>query len=144
MQSERPELPRQRRNPLTQREHNRQVLWQIALPLAVGVLLALAAAGGVIWTGTVDAGAVSQWADAALIWLSLPLMLVCALFLALLAGLAYGLTVAVQRLPFFTYRVQNFFRLASLRVRKVADGAVEPVMRAQGLAAAWKALWRRR
>jgi len=144
MQRDRPEFPPQGRNPATRREHQREVLWQISTPLVVGVLLALAAAGGVAWAGATNSGEVSKWADAALIWLITPLMVVSVLFIGLLGGLVYVLTLGIQRLPFFMHRVQNFFRLISLWVRKAADGAVEPVLRTQSFSAAWRALWRRR
>lgn len=144
MQNDRPELPLQSRNPVTQREHRREVLWQIILPLAVGVLLVLVAGGGVIWAGTTNTGDVSKWADASLIWLIVPLMIAALLFLGLLAGLVYVLTLGIRRLPIFTYRLQKIFSLVSRRVRKAADGAVEPVLRVQSFSAAWKALWRRR
>jgi len=144
MQKDRPEYPLQSRNPATQRAHQREALWQISLPLVLGVLLVLAAAGGVVWAGTTNTGTVSKWADASLIWLITPLMVVALLFLGLLAGLVYVLTLGTRRLPFFMHRVQNFFRLISLWVRKAADGAVEPVLRTQSVSAAWRALWRRR
>lgn len=144
MQKDRPDFLPQSRNPLTQREHHREVLWQITLPMAVGVLLVLAAATGVIWAGVANTGDVSKWADVSLIWLIIPLMLAALLFLGLLAGLVYVLALGLRRVPFFMYRVQVFFKQVSLQVRKVSNRAVEPVMRVQSLTAAWKALWRRR
>lgn len=144
MQKDSPKFPLQSRNPATQREHRREVFWQITLPIIVGVVLVLTAAAGAIWAGVANTGDVSKWADVSLIWLILPLMVVSFLFLGLLAGLIYVFTLSLQRLPFFMHRVQKFFVLVSLRVSKVADGAVEPVMRVQSFSAAWKALWRRR
>ncbi len=144
MQKDRPEFPIPSRNPTTERKHRREVFLQITVPLAVGVMLILLAAAGVIWAGIANTGNVSAWADVSLIWLVIPLMLVVFLFLGLLAGLVYVLTLGLQRLPFFMHRVQVFFRLVDMRVRKVANGSVEPVMRVQSFSAAWKALWRRR
>jgi len=144
MQKDYPQFPPQNRNPVTHRVHRREVLLQIILPVAVGVVLVLAATVGAIWAGIANTGDVSKWADASLIWLILPLMLVALLFLGLLVGVIYILTLGLQRLPFLMYRVQQFFVLVSLRVRKVADRAVEPVMRVGSFSAAWRAFWRRR
>lgn len=135
---------RPQRNPLTKRAHRQEVFWQIAFPLLLGLVLIFAAVGGVLWAGITGTGDVDRWASVSLIWLIVPLMLVLFLLLALLVALVVGLTLGMRRIPFFMYRVQEFFKLINLRFKRIADSGVEPVLRARSLIAGWSALWRKR
>ena len=89
-------------NPLTQRQHRKEVLWQITLPLAIGVLLVLAAGIGVGYAGASKAGPVDRWASISTIWLIIPMMAVALIFLAVTAALAYGLMRLNALLPRYT------------------------------------------
>ncbi len=127
------------RNPLTQRLHQREVLLQITLPLAVGgiALLVLAVLASI--SGPQNA---SLFADVSAIWLILPVLLVFLIFLILLAALAYGVIWLVRALPGFAYPIQGFFALVAAKSRQAGDKIVEPILRLNSLAASLKALGR--
>jgi hypothetical protein len=125
------------RNPVTHRAHRREVLLQITIPLVIGLVIFLAIS--VLATmGSNDA--VSRWGDASLIWLIVPQLLVCLLFLILMGGLAFGVIWLVRTLPVYTRRLQDFFNLIGLRTRNIMDMIVEPVLRIQSFGAKLRAL----
>jgi lipopolysaccharide export LptBFGC system permease protein LptF len=132
-----------RPNPITQRKHHQEVLWQITLPLCVGAALVLAAAVGVVIAGASGAGDIGRWASVSLIGLILPAMFFTFIFLVVIAALAYGLIRLIGVLPSYTRRIQDFFVLVETRVKKAADASVEPVLRAQGFTAGLRALRRK-
>ena len=123
-----------RRNLLTQIRHKREVFWQITMPLLAGLLFLVAAGVGVILgaAGTADVG---RWADLSMIWLLVPAMFFTLLFLALVAGIVYGVTALLGVLPQYLYQVQNIFLLVKIRIARFADAAAEPMMRGHEYAA---------
>jgi FtsH-binding integral membrane protein len=128
-----------KRNPLTHRLHQREVLLQVTLPLAIGLtaLLVLAVLASI--SGPESA---SLFADVSLIWLIIPVMVVSLIFLVLLAALAYGVIWLVGALPGFAYQVQGFFTLVATKSKQVGDVIVEPILRVQSLAASLRMLGR--
>ena len=130
-------------NPLTQRQHRKEVLWQITLPLAIGVLLVLAAGIGVGYAGASKAGPVDRWASISTIWLIIPMMAVALIFLAVTAALAYGLMRLNALLPRYTRQLQDVFVVIEARVKRAADAAVEPALRARSAFAGLRALRRK-
>ena len=115
------------RNPVTHQRHHDEVLRQITIPLVIGrvVILTLCVLVGV---GSA-AGEHARWAGISLIWLIVPTMLFAFIFLALLAGLIYLVTMMFVRLPLFARKVQDFFLLVKHYVAQVDDKLVEPILR---------------
>lgn len=136
--SQPPSLPE--RNPVTHQKHRGEVLWQITLPLAIGGVYVLVTT---IIAISGEREAVSLWADISLVWLILPIIVITLVFTLILAALLYGVTRLLGALPLYARQAQNIFTLIGVRVRKGADAAVEPVLRIQGLLAAWRALRRK-
>jgi hypothetical protein len=132
------------RNPITHQAHNREVFQQITIPLIIGGLLVLLAAVGVVLTGIRGQGDIHRWAGVSLIWLILPMMVFAFLLLVLTAGLVYAVTRLLGVLPPFARQVQDAFVLVQLRVSKVSDSLVEPVLRTQQNLASLSALRRRK
>lgn len=97
----------------TAAKFRKQVWLQVYLPLALGLVL-LTTLIVVLWRGPV--GDASVWADTALAFLMLPVMLVGLLLLALFGALVVGVTLAVRRLP-------EPFEQARLAVARVEDTA---------------------
>jgi amino acid transporter len=135
--------PARKPNPITQRKHRQEVLWQITLPLLVGVLVILVITIGVVIAGIRGTGDVSRLASVSFIWLVIPAMLLTFIFLVVVGALAYGLARLIGILPGYTRIVQDFFILVSARVRQAADAAVEPVLRAKSYRASLRALRRK-
>jgi hypothetical protein len=130
-------------NPLTQRRHRKDVFWQITLPLLVGVLLILVAGIGVGYAGVYNTGPVDRWASVSIIWLIIPMMAVALIFLAVTAGLAYGLMRLNGLLPTYTRQLQDVFVVIETRVKRAADAAVEPALRVRSAFAGLRAFRRK-
>jgi hypothetical protein len=106
---------------------------QIYLPLAVGLILLFAALAGL---AVGEIGDASTWADIALAYL-LVLMIVAALvFLAAVALLAYGVTWLIGNLPGPAWRVQQAVGRVRVGVRRGADLGVRPLVLARSMWAA--------
>ena len=135
--------PPRKGNPVSQRKHRQEVLWQISLPLMLGILLVLAAGAGVIYAGSSGTGDIVRWASISLIWLILPALCMTLIITLLMAALAYGLGRLTGALPGYTKSLQDIFVLIDARVRKAADSAVEPVLRTHGFFAGLRTLRRK-
>lgn len=125
------------RNPITHQAHRREVLLQITLPFVIGLVIILAISV-VISLGPEDA--VSRWGDASLIWLIIPQLFVCLLFLIFIGALAFGVIWLVRTLPRYARQLQDLFNQIGLRTRKLNDKIVEPVLRIQSFGAKLKAI----
>ena len=120
------------RNPVTHRAHRREVLIQITIPFAIGLVIFLAVSVLVTF-GQTDS--VSRWGDASLIWLIVPQLFVCLIFLILMGALAFGVIWLIRTLPRYTRQLQDFFNLIGLRTRKITDAIVEPMLRVHSFSA---------
>ncbi|MBN2548783.1 MAG: hypothetical protein JXB15_06485 [Anaerolineales bacterium] len=115
------------RNPVTYARHRQEVLWQITIPVLAGVILLLAL--GILAAVLGTANDQSQWADISLIWLIAPTLFMVLILLIITAGIAYGVMRLIDVLPFYTRRLQDFFILLTVRISRLDDKAVEPVLR---------------
>jgi hypothetical protein len=133
-----PSLPE--RNPVTHKAHGRQVLWQVTIPLALGVVVVLVL--GVL-AGMAGEAEASLWADISIIFLLIPTMMVALLFLLVLAGMIYALLRVLQILPRYALIAQNFSYKLERRARSGANRAAEPIFRYHSFVAAMRTLFRR-
>jgi hypothetical protein len=106
------------RNQRTAALIRRDVIWQIALPLALAGLIVLVLV--VLLILPVGAPVRSVWADVSLIFLIIPTGLIGLVVLALLAALAYGLFLVLRALPHYAKQAQDFVALATYRINMVA------------------------
>lgn len=136
--------PYRQRNPITYHKFKREVFYQIYLPTLIGALVLLVIVVGVLITSARGTGDISKWADTALITLIVPALIITLVFIIASAGMIYLVTRILAASPFFFKRVQDFFVLVGLRVRKASDVSVEPFLRVHGLFASLRALRRRR
>ena len=131
------------RNPITKEIHRKQVIWQITLPLILGILGVLAL--GVCTILAVTGGrSVSQTADASLIFLLIPTMIMAIVPLILFAGLAYGFYWLNKNLPAAMYKVQQMMTSIRDVTRTGADKMVEPVLRFSSTVASLQVLKRKK
>jgi hypothetical protein len=137
MQNNRQPPPLPERNPVTHKTHGRQVLWQITLPLVLGVVVVLALA---VLAGLAGEAEASLWADISVIFLLIPTMLVALLFLLLVAGLIYVLLRLLKILPRYGLIAQNFVYKVEHRARSGANLAAEPILRYHSFVAAVRTL----
>lgn len=130
------------RNPLTHKNHRREVLWQVTIPLLFGGVLIL---GLAVWTvvTVVEGGSVSLWADISLIYLIVPTMLLAIIPLLLFAAIAYGFIWLNNNLPPYARQAQDMFARMRVNVQKISDQAVEPILRLRSAWAGVRALRRK-
>jgi hypothetical protein len=125
-------------DPISQQKHRSEVFWQITFPLILGILLIL---GLAVWTILAAAGSgVSQSADASLIFLILPTLLIALIPLILLAGLAFAVIYLNKNIPAGMRRVQATMLKIRDGVQAGSDKLVEPVLRIKSAAAAIEVL----
>jgi hypothetical protein len=125
------------RNPVTHRAHRREVLLQVTIPFGIGLVIVLVASV-LVTLGPDDS--VSRLGDTSLIWLIIPQLFVCLLFLILMGALAFGVVWLVRTLPRYARQLQDLFNRIGLRTRKITDAIVEPVLRIQSFQAKLKAV----
>lgn len=131
------------RNPNTYKAHRREFAWQVAFPLALGILLILGLAA---WTivAAVQGGNVSQPADTSLIFLLIPTMVMAIIPLAIFAGLAYGIILLNKELPGYFYQAQIAIQKVQVGIQNGADKLVAPMIRFKSTIAALGAIRRRK
>jgi len=117
--------PGLQRNILTQRLHKKQVLWQIILPLCIGIPVLFTLGILTIFSGSET---VSHWADISLIFLLIPLMLMGLVISALIVGLIIGISRLMQYIPTYAHLVQQFAFLVKGRVLQRCNISVEPIL----------------
>jgi hypothetical protein len=128
-----------RRNPVTLQAHRKQVLWQITVPLVIAAIVILILA---VLVATGSPQGASLWADIALIWLLIPIMIASLIILVLLAGLVYAVIWLVRTIPAYALQVQNFMIMIASQVERLGNMLVEPIMRASAFLASLQALGR--
>lgn len=129
------------RNPQTRARHQKEVLWQITLPLILGITLFL---GASVLVTLGASGDVTRWADATLVWLIMPWLVVSILVIIILSALVYGVIKLIQVAPFGFYRLNEFLQRVKGIITKAGDKAVEPVLKTASLRGRLEALRRRR
>lgn len=130
------------RNPKTAATFRRTAFWQITLPLLIGLGLFLGGVLGVALS-TQPHAEVSQWADAASLWLMLPWLLVTLLVLAFFSSLVFLLARLLSAIPPFAFRIQRIFsRIAGL-AQESSDRIAEPIVRYASFWAGVRTLLRR-
>ena len=116
----------QERNPFTYKVHRQQVIWQILIPITIGVVLVLVFAVLASRAGSDEA---SRWADISLILLASFLIVISLFALVMLIFSIYGLRQALRGIPGPMVRAQVFFFRVERRVRAVSNQIVEPILR---------------
>ena len=116
----------QERNPFTYKAHRQQVIWQILIPITLGVVLVLVFA---VLASRAGSGEASRWADISVILLASFLIVISLFMLVMLIFSIYGLRQALRRIPAPLLRAQVFFYRVERRVRAVSNQIVEPILR---------------
>lgn len=109
--------------------HQRQKFWQIVVPVGVGVLLILAIAVMVVLAVSPErvGGSVSQWADASLIWLLLPVLAVALITTLVLFGLVFLVSQLLDILPRYTFPAQQYVAQFEAKVKIWSKKIVSPI-----------------
>jgi hypothetical protein len=122
------------------RNHRRQLVWQILLPVVLAALLIVGLTVLVnIATFTAN-GDVERWAAIATIWIVVPIMIVSLILIALLTGLVYLMKQLLRITPTYTGRAQDFVHKIAMHIKRIADAIVKPVLFIDGIGASVKRL----
>ena len=127
------------RNPVTYQKHRHEVLWQITIPVIVAGLIVLTLAG---LTATVSSGTASQMADASLITLIVPMLFFGLITLVLMGFMVYGVLKLIHALPGLMLRAHYFLLNVQLRVTRIDNSLVKPLIRTKEYNASARALRR--
>jgi hypothetical protein len=108
--------------------HRREKIWQILVPLIIGILLILAVGVIVVLTAarTSAGGAVSQWADTSAIWLILPVIMFAILGIMILTGLIYLIARIIKILPPYADLVHGYAGQVAAKVSLVTRKIASP------------------
>jgi len=111
--------------------HRRQSTWQIILPIVIGSLLVLAAAVVVFLpvAGVATGVDSSQYADAAMNWLILPLLFLAVLIVIIMVGLIILFAKILKTLPGYTKIGQDYAALISSTVQYWSRRLVSPMIK---------------
>ncbi len=124
--------------------HRRQRTTQIILPVALAVLLCIAMIVLINIATFQQNGDVGRWAAISTMWIALPVFIMGLVFLALLVGIIYLLARLLGIAPTYTSKAQDFIRRLAIRIQRIADVTVKPVIYLDGVGASIKALLRRK
>ena len=116
----------QQRNPITYQAHRRQAFWQIYFPLIVFTILVFTTIVLVIIANNAQ---VSKWADISLIFI---ISITMVAFLVVIVGLVFSIVYSRRLLkatPYFFFNAQRFIYLVEVRVKRVSNVAVEPILK---------------
>lgn len=120
--------------------HRRQRTTQIILPVALAVLLCIAMIVLINIATFQQNGDVGRWAAISTMWIALPVFIMGLVFLALLVGIIYLLARLLGIAPTYTSKAQDFIRRLAIRIQRIADVTVKPVIYLDGVGASIKAL----
>ena len=130
------------RNPKTHKDHKRETFWQITFPLILGVVFVLILAVLTFMAATGD-GRITQAADAALIFLIIPLMLFTLISTVIFAAITFGVIKLNSTLPLYSKQLHDVLVRVRQQVQMGSDKSVEPILRIQSFFASLKALKRK-
>ena len=131
----------QQRNPITYQAHRRQAFWQIYFPLIVFSILVITTI--VLAIAATNAQA-SKWADISLIFIISITMVAFLVVTVVLVVSVYYSRRLLKATPYFFFNAQRFIYLVEIRVKRVSDAAVEPILRVNGFFAGAGALRRKK
>ena len=110
-------------NEEARRAHRRQVIWQIFLPLVIGILIAIALFVMVLQSG---AATIERSAQTATVLLAIPLLVSGFVFLFLLIALSSGMNRLIKWLPHQSYRAQKLAQQLNIGTTRLSRSAKQP------------------
>lgn len=122
------------RNPQTHARFRHEVLWQIALPVVLAVILTLTLMG--LTLTSTNAPTRSPLADVSVIFLILPTALWGLVLLALIIALCVGIFYALRELPPLFKQAQDFMIRVAAETNKYTAEVINGVYSARSFAGA--------
>jgi len=125
------------------RNHRKQMMWQIILPITVTVILCIALIVLINLAAFRDGGDVARWAAVSTIWIVVPIMVGLVIVLALLGGLVYLMYKLLDITPTYTGLAQDYVHKAAAYIKRGADAVVKPIIGLNGILASINAFFER-
>ena len=122
-------------NPLTRLAHRQQSFWQIKLPIAICIALVSISGLMVLIFGFGKGGSLSSLSDISVIWLIVPMLILGSILIAVQVAVIYLLFRFMPIIPGNSRKVQDFFVLLSVQVRKISDKSTAPFVRIHSMTA---------
>jgi len=110
--------------PKPTKEHRKQVLWQIWLPLSLGIAMFLCLAVASVRAGPVTT---AKLANLSSIYIIIPNMVIGLIFLTLLGAMIYGIVRLLSMFLIYSRQVQDYFFNAAVFIHLWSDKAVAPI-----------------
>jgi heme/copper-type cytochrome/quinol oxidase subunit 2 len=129
------QTPSQENNPWSVRRHQKEALWQITLPLISGVVVLLLIA---VFSARMSLDDTRIWADISIIWLIIPIMVVMLIWLITLAVSIYAVYKVNKMLPAQSCRLLKVLWQIQVRLEKMSDRSVEPILNMKAFTASAK------
>ena len=120
--------------------HRRQLVTQIILPMVLAALLFVVIIVLISVAAFRGGGDSTRWAAIAMMWLASHVFILEFVFLALLVSMVYLLARLLNVAPIYTGKAQVFVHKLAIRIRRLADTAVKPILALNGFGATLKAL----
>lgn len=126
-------------NPVTKKRHQREMLWQVYLPVGIGavlvlLLITLTISGTDYW--------LSKGADVALIWVISPQLLVALIVIVINAAFIYGMVRLMKVIPSYSRLVLDYFLAVGVKVSQFTDKLVKPIINTGSFSASVRQLVR--
>jgi hypothetical protein len=111
-----------------QKQHRKDVFWQIWLPVGVGAIAFMAL--GIMAAFSLQTGSESaaRWGHIAVMWMILPLFVVGFAILALLLGLIFGVSKITQIVPEYSSVLLNFVQRITRTIRNYSNKGINPII----------------
>jgi hypothetical protein len=122
------------------RQHKRQFIWQILVPVIAAALIIILVAVFVVTQGASTDRSV---ADISIMWMIIPILILALIVMAVLCGLIYGMIILHKITPKYTGKAQSFLVSVQNGTRKVADGSARPFIWIDQAGAALKSIFKR-
>ena len=114
--------------PIDQSAHQKQIFWQVWVPLILGILVVVFLAFLAAQTGLAAGDEGGRFAGVSLILLLTPTLVFCLLIIAALILLIFGIYKLTAILPLYNFKALTYVVLASDFIRLWADRIAQPVL----------------
>jgi len=126
---------------ISAREHQRQIFWQVWVPLSLGILLVLTLATLTIIGANHGSVTVTKWSHFSLVLIVIPPLFIGLIILVLLSAAVYGVAKALKIIPAYTGLVKAYTQLISITIKVRSNQILQPIFTIRGWLAAMNRFW---
>lgn len=123
------------------KDHQKQMVWQILVPIGIGALIVLGVALVVSLSASGQVPTVQAWSSASAIMLVIPVCFGGLLTLAILILMIFGMSKLLKVTSPYMRVAQNYIAAAGIYIQIALDKVAAPVLKTHSQRAAWQAFW---